>query len=460
MKFEFGQQLKCNQTFGNISEGSLLTVCDEPSDMFEVVRLDSGFKQFFVKDDDDNSYKVVASGRKIKESFTEIYNKDFSKTFLLREDVHTFERGSGFVETTNSPDTTIRLDSGIFEKTLQSLDDSSTIRFVGSSKTINGIFKQVVTEQKVESQPVVEVIEKTILGEQGPVGRVGPQGPAGLQGPIGPEGPRGDDGSPGVDGERGDKGEQGEVGPQGEQGLQGEQGERGLQGEQGIQGEVGPKGEKGEQGVQGLPGEKGDPGEPGADGEKGEQGLPGTDGKDGKDGTPGTQGSIGPKGDKGAKGERGQKGIKGVKGPKGEKGEKGDKGDRGEKGEPGEDAVLDTKKLEDLLSKFSNLGGGQNGPDYAAITDWLAAAGGAVAVRDGDNNDKFILKSLNDLILQGDGVTINREGKNVRLTISGGDGTTTTVSNNAPGSGATGDRWIEPDTGTLFTRYQNFWVEF
>ena len=191
MKFEFGQQLKCNQTFGNISEGSLLTVCDEPTDSFEVVRLDSGFKQFFVKDDDDNSYKVVASGRKIKESFTEIYNKDFSKTFLLREDVHTFERGSSFVETTNSPDTTIRLDSGIFEKTLQSLDDSSTIRFVGSSKTINGIFKQVVTERIVEPQPVVEVIEKTILGEQGPVGRVGPQGPAGLQGPIGPEGPLG-----------------------------------------------------------------------------------------------------------------------------------------------------------------------------------------------------------------------------------------------------------------------------
>ena len=101
MKFEFGQQLKCNETFGNLSEGSLLTVCDEPNDSFEVMRLDSGFKQFFVKDEYDNSYKVVASGRKIKEIFTEIFNKDFNKMFLLKEDVHTFEQGSSFVETSS-----------------------------------------------------------------------------------------------------------------------------------------------------------------------------------------------------------------------------------------------------------------------------------------------------------------------------------------------------------------------
>ena len=96
------------------------------------------------------------------------------------------------------------------------------------------------------------------------------------------------------------------------------------------------------------------------------------------------------------------------------------------------------------------------------MTDWLAAAGGAVAVKDGNNNDAMIIKSLNDLILQGDGVTINREGKNVRLTISGGgEGATTVVGTDAPsGTYVTGDRWIESDSGTLFTRYQNFWVEF
>ena len=194
-------------------------------------------------------------------------------------------------------------------------------------------------------------------------------------------------------------------------------------------------------------------------GPKGEQGIPGQSGKDGKDGKDGSVGEIGPRGPKGSKGEKGSPGPPGEKGQKGARGEKGQKGDRGEKGAPGEDAVIDTKKLEKIISKFSSLSG-QKGFDYAATSDWLAAAGGAVAVRDGNNGDEMVIKSLNDLIVQGDGVTINREGKNVRLTISGGDGTTTTVSNNAPGSGATGDRWIEPDTGTLFTRYQNFWVEF
>jgi hypothetical protein len=96
------------------------------------------------------------------------------------------------------------------------------------------------------------------------------------------------------------------------------------------------------------------------------------------------------------------------------------------------------------------------------MTDWLAAGGGAVGIKDGNNNDKRLLSSLDDLIFQGDGVSINREGKNVRVTISGaGEGATTVVGTDAPsGTYVTGDRWIESDSGTLFTRYQNFWVEF
>jgi len=82
--------------------------------------------------------------------------------------------------------------------------------------------------------------------------------------------------------------------------------------------------------------------------------------------------------------------------------------------------TFDTKSLEKFLSSITkNIGGLQKGPDYTAVTDWLAAAGGAVAIRDEGN---MVISSVNDMNFIGDGVTITRRGKNVDIEISGLDG--------------------------------------
>ena len=204
----------------------------------------------------------------------------------------------------------------------------------------------------------------------------------------------------------------------------------------------------------------------------GEQGPAGAQGGLGPKGPKGDVGPQGSKGDKGSQGSVGGPGPEGKPGPKGDlglKGKPGPKGDRGESGvisakyplvydSNGNELSFDVKQLEELLNRFSNLGPGQNGPDYAAMTDWLAAGGGAVAIIDG-NTDEKVITSLGDFRIEGDGVSLNRIGKTVTMTISGA--ATTVVSDTAPsGTYVTGDKWIESDTGTLFTRYQAFWVEF
>ena len=359
---------------------------------------------------------------------------------ILKENISSeLSEGSIFRLAEGKPDHEIRLNPGICSINIIS-ESGEIYRIHGSKSKIEDLFT-IVTEVKEETpQPVLPqiIVEK---GDPGPIG------PAGPQGPEGPQGPRG------VQGDRGEKGDRGEVGPQGEpgpaggpQGIQGEEGPPGPQGPRGVQGEKGDKGDRGEQGEPGpmgpigLRGERGEKGDVGPRGPQGLKGAKGSKGDKGDQGEQGERGSEGPRGVQGPVGERGPEGPEGLRGPKGEKGEKGDRGqkgergERGEKGDPGFTSVkyplvydekkkllsFSTKKLEELFSKLSGGGGGSNGPDYAAVNDWLAAAGGAVAVRDGNNNDAMILKSLDDLILQGPGVTLAREGKNVRVTISGG----------------------------------------
>ena len=366
---------------------------------------------------------------------------------ILKEDISPeLKSGDVFRLGEGSHDHEIRLNPGIYDIVVVS-ESGEAYKIIGSKKRVEELFSVIET---IEETP--KVVVPQIIVEKGDPGPIGPAGP---QGPEGPQGPRGVQGEQGEKGEQGPKGDQGEPGPAGgPQGVQGEQGPPGPQGPRGIQGEKGDKGDKGEQGERGpvgqvgLRGEKGDKGDVGPRGPKGNQGKVGPQGDKGDIGPVGPKGPIGPVGPRGEKGEVGAQGEQGIRGSKGERGErgeqgqrgprgeKGEKGDRGEQGETGvvkakyplvydsnkKELSFNTKKLEELLQKFTSIGGGNSNFDYAGVTDWLAAAGGAVAVRNGNSGDNIIIKSLNDLILQGTGFTMAREGSNVRLTLSGGGG--------------------------------------
>ena len=283
-------------------------------------------------------------------------------------------------------------------------------------------------------------------------------------------------GLPGVPGPVGDRGSQGPQGPQGEQGVKGDAGEQGSQGEQGIQGEQGPAGPQGEQGIQGeqgsqgVAGPKGDKGDKGDAGEQGPQGVPGPAGKDGqagqngRDGAKGLQGPRGERGPRGSKGQKGDPGPAGVAGPIGEQGNKGDKGDPGDLSKISAKYPLiydekkgrlefDTKKLEDAVSKLSNIGSG-NIP-ASELAKYMVAGGGAVGIRkDGTN----LIRSVSDINFKGSNLTITRRGKNVDVEVS--DAGLFSSGENPPSSPSAGDRWYDTTNDILFTRYDDNWVEF
>ena len=81
--------------------------------------------------------------------------------------------------------------------------------------------------------------DKGDQGDQGLVGKQGISGTQGKQGRVGPEGPIGPQGSIGLQGIRGEKGEKGDRGPVGVQGSNGAKGERGKDGLVGPQGPAG-----------------------------------------------------------------------------------------------------------------------------------------------------------------------------------------------------------------------------
>ena len=176
----------------------------------------------------------------------------------------------------------------------------------------------------------------------------------------------------------------------------------------------------------------------------------------------GVAGSVGPKGKDGLRGEAGLEGKVGSRGPKGNKGDRGDVGDRGEQGPPGEKLLesvkyplvldkktntvtFDTKSLEKVLQSLTNISKKSEADfDYAGITDWLAAAGGAVGIRD---DGTLTHKSVDDINFKGDGVTVTKQGKSVDIDIAAGGGFEPRVAGSSVGTGKT----ILDFLGTDFT---------
>jgi hypothetical protein len=301
---------------------------------------------------------------------------------------------------------------------------------------------EVVVEKIVETKEIKEVV--TLPGTPGAMGPIGPVGDRGSQGPQGEQGSRGD---------------VGEQGPQGEQGIQGEQGPAGPQGEQGIQGEQGP------QGIAGPKGDRGDKGDAGEQGPQGVAGPAGKDGQAGQNGRDGARGLQGPKGERGPKGSKGQKGDPGPAGPAGVAGSDGEQGVKGDKGDPGDLSKIsakypliynedkgslefDTKKLESVVSKLSNVGNAQN------LATYMSAGGGAVGIL---KDRAVVIKSVNDINFKGSNITVSRKGKQVDVEVS--DAGLFSSGANPPSSPSAGDRWYDTTNNILFTRFDDHWVE-
>lgn len=320
------------------------------------------------------------------------------------------------------------LDEGT--KTVYLTDQNGmVVSFTGNPKTLDRHFnlvERVVAPEPVVEAPVVKNPEpktvkiKTVKGdkgdkgEQGSKGFDGEKGERGERGPEGPQGIAGERGEAGAQGPQGEKGEKGDAGPQGEKGESGAQGQAGKQGEAGVRGERGEKGERGERGPQG---EKGESGSQGPRGEAGPQGLKGLDGE------------RGPRGIKGERGAPGPRGPQGLQGPQGERGERGEKGDRGDPGESGvvvaqyplvydsekRTVSIELKNLEDRINKiFAPLA--KKNFDTSKL-DWLAASGGAVAIK---KDGRYIKTIVADIDFRGSGVTVTDGGKDTIVTISSG----------------------------------------
>tara|TARA_R100001509_G_scaffold162206_2_gene133252 strand:+ start:527 stop:1693 length:1167 start_codon:yes stop_codon:yes gene_type:complete len=385
--------------------------------------------------------------------------------FIVAKNIHENLPVGSVVEQVNptDPDVTISLGFGLGEVHVIS-EGGEIFLFQGPQKTIKQVLEVVyeskptktlppkVKESVTKPKPVVEQVQ----GRPGVPGPPGQKGDPGVMGPEGPRGLPGADGADGADGVPGPQGEQGEVGPQGAQG------EPGVQGEQGI---AGPQGEPGAPGSPGLDGKDGVDGKDGLDGKDGVDGKDGLDGKDGTDGRDGIDGKAGAKGQRGPKGSKGDPGKIGPKGDRGDAGERGEKGDAGKDGEAPvmrakfplkleEDGVLsfDRVSLDNLLRVSS----GTNGPDYAAVNDWLAAAGGAVGIRKDGN---LLISSVSDMKFRGINMNVTLQGKDVDLTsgvyISDTDPTTEGVET------VSGELWFDTSGGggVLRMRNVNEWFE-
>jgi len=363
----------------------------------------------------------------------------------LQETSHGYESGHIFI-VSESEDYSKKIILGHGLSTIVLLDeDQIPILFSGSYQDIESLFNQIkeeIVEEKEE--PKVQIIER--IEKQIPI-----------EGPVGPKGEDGTSGMHGIPGERGDKGDAG---------LQGEQGPQGDKGDAGLQGEQGPQGDKGDAGLQGKDGKRGP---------KGDKGDIGSPGKEGKSGTKGSKGPKGPKGDKGDIGSPGKEGKSGTKGPKGDKGDigkrgpegkRGIKGDRGDSGDQGTSGLveaqfplkydeskkkitLDTKTLNRILSVPS----GQHGPDWPAMNDWLAAAGGAVGIR---SLGESLLKSVEDINFLGNAVEVTRRGnkRDVDINITGTQ-FSFAVSGDPPKNANFGDMWYEINSAILYVYLPN-----
>lgn len=360
----------------------------------------------------------------------EVSNGDrFSLAVAIDDPYGVYKPGHQFTITNDREDPyRVVLDEGT--KTVYLTDQNGmVVSFTGNPKTLDRHFnlvERVVAPEPVVEAPVVKKPEpktvkiKTVKGDKGD---------------------KGEQGSKGFDGERGERGERGPEGPQGIAGERGEVGPQGPQGEKGEKGDVGSQGEKGEAGPQGPQGERGEAGERGEKGERGERGERGPQGQKGEDGSQGPRGEAGPqglkgdggeRGPRGIKGERGAPGIRGPQGPQGPQGERGERGEKGDKGDPGESGVvvaqyplvydsekrtvsIELKNLEDRINKiFAPLA--KKNFDTSKL-DWLAASGGAVAIK---KDGRYIKTIVADIDFRGSGVTVTDGGKDTIVTISSG----------------------------------------
>jgi hypothetical protein len=360
----------------------------------------------------------------------EVSNGDrFTLAITIDDSYGVYKPGHQFTVTEDREDPyRIVLDEGT--KTVYFSDQNGmVVSFTGNPKTLDrhfNLLERVATPEPVVEAPVVKKPEpktvkiKTVKGdkgdkgEQGSKGFDGEKGERGEPGPAGPQGPAGERGEVGSQGPQGEKGEKGDVGPQGEKGEAGAQGQQGEQGEAGARGETGARGERGERGAQG---EKGETGSQGPRGEAGSQGLKGDTGE---------RGPRGIKGERGAPGPRGPQGLAGLKGERGERGEKGDKGDQGEPGlvvaqyplvydSEKRTVSIELNNLEERINKiFAPLA--KKNFDTSKL-DWLAASGGAVAIK---KDGRYIKTIVADIDFRGTGVTVTDGGKDTIVTINSG----------------------------------------
>ena len=380
----------------------------------------------FLKDDSNlqpnkDDFNILSSSNEVGDKFV-----------LIDPIKNLFEAGHIFTisdETDNA--SIVSFGNGVSEIFVKDEDDNSLL-LEGSFSQINNSFNKLVLPEQ-EHQP--EIIEKIVEIREKPI--------------------------PGVDGKVGER----------DKSLcevKLPKGPKGFEGKQGIQGERGEKGDKGDPGEQGIPGEIGPQGKQGIQGERGVRGEIGSQGKQGIQGKVGTQGPIGLKGPKGEKGSAGKNGKAGKQGTKGQKGDRGKDGTNAfdktkfqfplRLDEQENKVYLDTKTLTNIL----NIQPSEQDFDWAGTRDWLAAAGGAVGIRDKTDgvNDKQMIKSVSDLIFKGTGVTLAQKGKDIEMTIS--DTGKFTESESAPSGPQDGDRWYVASTGKLFTfvSSQGHWIEF
>lgn len=402
------------------------------------VRIGTGISQFYVRDEFGETYLVEGNASKIREYFQPVmlFENMEGTCFKLKRPIGSLLQNTLLKETTSlTSDEKIYVGNGVTERYFIEKSSNKIIKFIGNSTQIKNLLEEQIIQKpkeapvKIIEKPIVQLVEKTVVKEIIPqAGSQGIQGERGAQGEVGPYGPKGEQGIQGPVGPKGEKGEKGDIGPQGERGLKGDKGDPGLKGD---------KGDKGDTGLQGLQGKIGPQGPQGERGPKGEQG-PG--GEQGIQGTVGPSGAIGPQGQKGEKGEKGDRGEKGPIGPPGPIGPQGEQGPPGPAGQDGttpvieaqfplvlEDGVLsfDSEHVSSVLDKFKNTDI-QNAINKLNQVSTPGGGGVGIIWKDNGENQR-VLKSVNDLIFTGSGVTVTRKRKNVEVNIPGTEGAVTSL---------------------------------
>jgi hypothetical protein len=390
------------------------------------IKIGSGITQLYLKNIDGEEYLIEGNSSKIKEYFLPnmIYESLEGKIYKVKRPFGNILQNALLKEIAPcNYDEKYQLGHGVSEHYFIQKFNDKILKLYGNSNQIKNLLEEVVEKKelkeskKIVTQPKIEVIEKVIIKEAIPVvGSQGIKGEKGDRGEIGPRGPAGEPGQVGSIGPQGPKGDIGPQGPKGDKGEKGEAGKNGSIGPIGQQGPQGPQGIEGKQGPQGLRGEGGEKGIPGPKGDVGIQGI---------------KGDLGEKGERGERGIQGLPGPQGIQGPKGDPGKDGPVGPPGPKGDSGDSPVIKAEyplKLENGIlhfesEKFTKVLKDIGSKDIQNVINKLysmsSSGGGAVGIK---QNGNYVLKSVNDINFTGNGVSVNRTGKDVTVNITGGGG--------------------------------------